>query len=103
QAHLSIAVGVLDEVWSKNVSNLLSSPLRSVEWIGALMCLGMVRIAAVFVLCSVIVWVFFSTTVLCFGWLLLPIIMLVMMSGWTTGCLCAALIIRWGTRVAPFL
>ncbi|HSW73760.1 MAG TPA: ABC transporter permease [Candidatus Limnocylindria bacterium] len=103
QAHLSIAASILDEVMSKNLSNLLGSPLRSIEWIGALMCLGMLRIAIVFVLCCVIAWLFFSTTVLYFGWYLLPIILLITMSGWTTGALCAALIVRWGNRVAPFL
>lgn len=103
QAHLSIAGGMLEEMMCKNVSNLLSSPLRSVEWIGALMCLSILRIAVVFAMCCVITWVFFSTTVACFGWLLLPIIALVTLSGWTTGALCAALVMRWGTRVAPFL
>lgn len=99
---VEIAVNFMEEIWSKNLSNLFSSPLLFSEWIIALMLLSVFRMAVVFVLSSIVIWFAFGCNVLLFGWWLIPIALLLLISGWSLGFISVALVLRWGQRVQNF-
>ncbi len=108
-ANLEVSFNLLDEMWSQNIVNLFSTPLKLSEWLVAVMLLGIIKVCCVMVISLTIVWIFFGFTVTAIGWILLPSLILLLLSGWSIGLLTASLLIRWGrsmemlTWVIPFL
>ncbi len=98
---VDLTMGFLEELWSKNLANIAGSPLLFSEWIMGLMLLGCVRIGMVLLLGSLVLWALFGCTIFIFGWLLIPIFLLLLLSGWTLSH-GTVLIMRWGLRIQNF-
>lgn len=96
------SVSLLEEQASKNLVNLFSTPLLFGEWICALVIFSILRLIVLFALGSTVIWLLYNLSIFNFGWWLLPIIILLVMSGWMIGCFTASLIMRYGQRMAAF-
>jgi ABC-2 type transport system permease protein len=97
-----INVGLLDEVWNKNLINLFVAPLKFSEWILSLILIGVIKTAISFVFATLLALFFYKIHFLIFGWYFLPFTILLLMTGWWVSFFVTGLILRYGTRVQAF-
>jgi ABC-2 type transport system permease protein len=94
-----ITVNLLEEMWSRNLVNLFSSPLRIGEWIVAVILLGFTKLIITECFAILAIYFLYATNVLSFGWYLLPFFAALLLTGWAAGFFVAALIIGFGTKI----
>ena len=97
QAELGIALGFLDETWSRNILNLMVTPLRELEFAAAVAGVGMVKVvAAIAVVAATGVGLYavdVGDTVLS----VLPVIALLIVQGWFLAFVCIGCVLRFGS------
>lgn len=100
RSQYEITVNLLEELWSRNVVNLFASPLTIDEWIVAVLILGVIKMLITIFFVFLLTWFLYTINLVnSFGFLLLPIFGLLLISGWWIGLLVAGIIMRFGTQV----
>jgi ABC-2 type transport system permease protein len=99
RSNYEVSVNLLQEFWSRNMVNLFSTPLKLREWIAALMLVGSLKIFITIFFGGFIVWLMYALNIFSMGWAMLPFCASLLMSGWFTGFLSAAIIVYFGQRV----
>src|SRR3989338_4279684 len=101
-AQLSISLGVLRDVWSRNLSNLFTTPLSVGEFLVAQMIVGFLKSFSVFIIISVIAFVVYDFSIYRLG-LELPIHFInLLVFSWSAGMVITALIFRYGNKIQAF-
>ncbi|HET7255074.1 MAG TPA: ABC transporter permease, partial [Xanthobacteraceae bacterium] len=67
RGQLGFSVSFLEEMWSRNLSNLMISPLRPIEFVCALMIMSLVRLAIGMVPVTFLAMAFFGFNVYSLG------------------------------------
>ena len=96
QANVSMSCGFLDETWSRNLVNLMVSPLREIELLAGLMVVSAARLVAGLAAVALAAWLLFSFNVTAAGWGLIPVVAVLMLVGWVIALLVMALVLRYG-------
>ena len=96
QSNVSMATGFMDETWSRNLLNLMVSPLREIELLAGLMVVSAARLVAGLGAVALAAALLFSFNVTSAGWGLIPVIAVLMLVGWTIALLVMALVLRFG-------
>ena len=96
RAHNGIAVAFLEDLWSKNLLNLFSSPLLWSEYVLSLMLVSTVKLIATSVVLFSLAWILYSFNILVLGISLLPFVLNLIIMGWIIGIITVALILRFG-------
>lgn len=100
RSQYEITINLLEELWSSNLVNLFSTPLKVSEWIIAVAILGLLKMGITISFAGLLVWLLYKIDVLFeLGWQLLPFMVLLLMFGWAVGFLVAGLIVRFGMRI----
>jgi ABC-2 type transport system permease protein len=99
RANYEISVNLLEEVWNQNLVNLFSTPLTVWEWSVSLIVLGVLKNVVTMAVGAVSVWVLYRMNIFTLGWMMLPFLFSLMMSGWFMGFTASALIIRYGKNL----
>lgn len=94
-----ITVNLLEEMWSRNLVNLFSSPLKLSEWIIAVMILGLMKLILTVLFAILVIQVLYTINVFTVGWYLLPYMISLLVTGWAVGFFVAAFIIGFGTKI----
>lgn len=92
-------VNLLEEMWSHNLVNLFATPLKIIEWIMAILFLGLVKMVLSVGFAVFLVYSLYAVKLWQIGWNILPFFALLLMMGWWVGFLVSSLIIRYGTRI----
>ena len=97
QTQISLSTGFLEETWSRNVLNLIVTPLREWEYAAGVALMGLVKtvigVGAV-ALCAAGAFGFGITRL---GWVLVPVVALLMLSGWVVALFVIGLVLRFGS------
>ncbi len=108
RAQQVICLSVLDDVWSRNLLNMFTAPVRISEYIVACYLMGLVQAVFVLALQAIIAYFVCSFNFLTIG-LYCPLLFLnILFTGWSIGLFTTGLIIRFGqsaemlTWVMPF-
>lgn len=96
RGQLGFSVSFLEETWSRNLANLLISPLRPVELAIAMMIMSLVRLAIGIVPVSIVANVFFGFNVYGMGFALAAFFMNLILTSWAVGILVSGAILRNG-------
>ncbi len=102
QVTLAGSLGLLEEVWSRNLMNLIATPLTEREFLGAL---GVVGIARTFVSVSVIAAVgagFYAVAPDSAGWVLVPGAAILLAFGWAITLFVVGLTLQYGDSAEVF-
>ena len=99
RGNYEISTNMLEEFWNQNLVNLFSSPLTIYEWMAAVMLLGFVKMFIALGFCAFLVWILYHLSIFTVGWMLIPFLAMLLMSGWFMGFLGSAFVIYWGQRV----
>ncbi len=96
RGQLGFSVSFLEEMWSRNLSNLMISPLRPIEFICALMVMSLIRLAIGMVPVTFLAIAFFGFNVYGLGLALAAFFMNLILTSWAVGIVVSGVLLRNG-------
>ena len=96
QAEISLATGFMEETWSRNLLNLMVTPLREGEYVAGIMLFGLAKLAMGVGTVAIVAFVLFAFDITSLGLALIPMVALLLVVGWAVGLLVIGLILRVG-------
>jgi len=97
QSQIALSTGLLEETWSRNLLNLMVTPLREVEYVAGVVLFGMVKLA---IGVGVVVFTalgFYAFNVTNLGWGLAPIAAVLLAVGWVIALFVIGIVLRFGS------
>lgn len=102
RGQLGFSMSFLEEMWSRNIGNLMMSPLRPSEFILALMVMSIVRLSIGAVPVTLLAIAFFGFNLYALGLALVAFFFNLMLTSWAIGILVSGLILRNGMGAENF-
>ncbi len=99
RAQYEITTNLLAEMWDQNLVNIFASPLKVSEWIIAVMIFGFIKMIISIIFSAGLAYLLYGYPIFIYGTSTIPIILSLILTGWSTGFLIAALIIRYGQKI----
>ena len=96
RGQLGFSISFLEEMWSRNLGNLMMSPLRPVEFIAALMIMSIVRLLIGMIPVTLLALAFFGFNFWSLGLPLVAFFCNLMLTSWAIGIFVAGLLLRNG-------
>jgi ABC-2 type transport system permease protein len=96
QAEISLATGFLEETWSRNLLNLMVTPLTELEYGAGVVLFGLVRLAIGVSVVSIVAFALFAFDITTLGLALIPLVVILLVVGWSVALLVIGLIFRVG-------
>ena len=96
RGQLGFSISFLEEMWARNMGNLMMSPLRPVEFICALMIMSIVRLAIGMVPVTIMAFAFFDFNLYSLGFALAVFFMNLILTSWAVGILVSGIVLRNG-------
>jgi ABC-2 type transport system permease protein len=96
QANIAVSVGFLEESWSRNLLNLMTTPLTELEYVAGVALFGLAKLALGVGVVALACWGFFSFAVTDIGWGILPLISVLLVVGWAISLFVIGLVLRYG-------
>jgi ABC-2 type transport system permease protein len=96
QSQISVATGFMEETWSRNLLNVMTTPLREVEYALGLALFAVVKLGLGMLAVMGAALLFFGFNLTSAGWGLVPIAFVLMISGWAGAQLVIGLLLRFG-------
>jgi ABC-2 type transport system permease protein len=97
QSQIAMSTGLLEETWTRNLLNLMITPLREIEFVGGVALFGMAKLVMGVGLMVLGAFVFFSFHTWSLGWGLVPIAAVLLVVGWAISLFVMGLVLRFGT------
>lgn len=97
QSQIGLSTGFLEETWSRNMLNLMVTPMREWEYVAGVVLFGLVKLlmgVGVVALLAVIAFAFDITDL---GLTLIPIAAVLLTTGWVIGLFVIGLVLRFGS------
>ena len=96
RGQLGFSISFLEEMYARNIGNLMMSPLRPVEFVAALMIMSVIRLAIGMVPVSLLAIAFFDFNLWGLGLALAVFFMNLLLTSWAVGILVAGILLRHG-------
>ena len=96
RAQQGISIPLMEELWTRNLTNLLVTPLRAWEWVGAMFLYGFLKIVVTVLFLCFIAFLLYHFNLGMFGLALVPFVFNLLVFGWSVGIVTAGLLIWWG-------
>src|SRR2546423_8110608 len=102
RGQLGFSISFLEEMYARNLGNLMISPLRAYEFVAALMVMSIVRLAIGMVPVSLLAIWFFGFNLWALGLALVAFFANLMLTGWAVGIFVSGLVLRNGLGAETF-
>lgn len=96
RGQLGFSISFLEEVWSRNLGNLLMSPIRPYEFVLSLMLMSLLKLLIGLVPVTILAVVFFGLDLARIGLGVVVFFALLVATGWAVALVVAGLILRHG-------
>src|SRR6266446_853763 len=96
RGQLGFSVSFLEEMWSRNLANLMISPLKPIEFVLAMMAMSIVRLSIGMVPVSLLAIGFFGFNLYGMGLALAAFFLNLILTGWAVGIFVSGVIMRNG-------
>jgi ABC-2 type transport system permease protein len=96
QSQIAVSTGFLEETWSRNLLNLMVTPIREVEYVAGVALFGMFKLVIGVGLLAIGALVFYSFDVSTLGFGLVPIAAVLLAVGWCISLLVIGIVLRFG-------
>lgn len=102
QLTLAGSLGFLEEVWSRNVLNLITTPVREIEYAVALLVVGLARTVIAVGLIGIVGGGLYAIDPSSAGWVLAPAAAVLLLFGWGVALLVVGLTLQFGDSAEVF-
>ncbi|HLW60289.1 MAG TPA: ABC transporter permease [bacterium] len=96
RAQQAISVSFLEDIWTRNLINVFVSPISTLEFILAMLLLGVMKVIVTGLLLSVLALVLYTFNIFQYGLALIPFVLNLLLSAWGIGVITTAMILRFG-------
>ena len=96
QSQISLATGFLEETWSRNLLNLMVTPMREVEYIAGVALFGLVKLVMGVGIVAITALGFYAFDVTDLGLEIVPVMAILLAAGWVIALLVIGLVLRFG-------
>jgi len=96
RSKIGFSTTFIEEMWSRNLGNLLTSPLHPFELVAALSVWSVIRLAVSMVPVTVAAYFFFGFNLLSLGLALAAFFAVLVLTSWSLGLVSAGVILRYG-------
>jgi len=96
RSKIGFSTTFIEEMWSRNLGNLLISPLRPHELVAALSAWSVIRLSVSMVPVAIAAYVFFGFNLLDLGLPLVAFFAVLVLTSWSLGLISAGVILRYG-------
>lgn len=96
QSQIAVSTGLLEETWTRNLLNLMVTPLREVEYVAGVALFGLVKLGIGIAVMGLAALVSFGFDVTSLGPGLVPIAAVLLVVGWAISLLVMGLVLRFG-------
>ena len=103
RVNLETAKGLYEELLHHNLVNLFATPLTWLEWVAAMMIMGIINMGLILICSGAAVWLLYDISILDLGWSLVPFMISLLLSGWFIGFFICGLLIYWGLKATDFI
>ena len=97
QSQIALSTGFLEEMWSRNVLNIMVTPLREIEYVAGVIIFGFVKLTMGVGLVALTALALFSFDVTDLGFGLIPIAGVLLIVGWAIALLVIGVVFRFGS------
>jgi ABC-2 type transport system permease protein len=96
RSKIGFSTTFIEEMWSRNLGNLLTSPLRPIELVAALSLWSVIRLGVSMVPVAIAAYFIFGFNLLDLGLPLVAFFAVLVMTSWSLGLISAGVILRYG-------
>lgn len=96
RTQLGFSLSFMEELWSRNLANLMMSPLRPFEFVAALMVMSLVRLAIGILPVSLLAIWFFGFNLYSLGFGLVLFFINLILTSWSIGLVVAGFLLKHG-------
>jgi ABC-2 type transport system permease protein len=96
RGQLGFSISFLEEMWARNLGNLMMSPLKPIEFLISLMIMSLIRLAIGIIPMVVLAIVFFKFNLFAFGLPLIAFFCNLIFTSWSLGIFVSGLVLRNG-------
>ena len=93
---ISLSTGFLEETWSRNMLNLMVTPMREWEYVAGVVLLGLAKLAVGVAIVALIALGMFAFDITDLGWTLAPVAAVLLFTGWVIALFVIGLVLRFG-------
>lgn len=97
QSQIAMSTGFLEETWTRNLLNMMVTPVREVEYVAGVALFGMFKLVIGVGVMVLGAFAFFSFDAWTLGWGVIPIAITLLIVGWAISLLVIGLVLRFGT------
>ena len=97
QAQIALSTGFMEETWSRNLLNLMVTPLREIEYVAGVVLFGMAKLVAGVGLVILTAFALYSFDVTDLGIGLIPVVAILLVVGWVIALFVIAMVLRFGS------
>jgi ABC-2 type transport system permease protein len=102
QTEISVATGFMEETWSRNVLNMMTTPLRELEYLVGVAIFSLAKLAVAMATVTIAAFVFYRFGLAELGWGVLLVGLALVLSGWALGLCMVGLLLRYGQSAEIF-
>lgn len=96
RGQLGFSISFLEEMWARNIGNLMMTPLRPGEFLAALMMMSVIRLAVGMVPVTLMAYAFFAFNIWSLGFVLAAFFANLILTSWAIGIAVSGLVLRNG-------
>ena len=96
RGQLGFSISFLEEMWARNLGNLMMSPLKPIEFLLALMAMSLIRLAIGIVPMTLLAMIFFGFNFYAIGFPLIAFFCNLIFTSWSVGIFVSGLVLRYG-------
>jgi ABC-2 type transport system permease protein len=96
QSQIAVSTGFMEETWTRNLLNMMTTPLREVEYVAGLAVYGLAKLTAAMGMVCLTALAFYGFGLGEVGWGLVPIVGILLVIGWAMAMLVVGLLLRFG-------
>lgn len=96
RGQLGFSISFMEEMWARNMGNLMISPLRPIEFLAALMVMSVIRLAIGIVPATIMAIAFFGFNLYALGFALVAFFCNLIFTSWSVGIMVSGLVLRNG-------
>jgi len=96
RGQLGFSISFLEEMWARNLGNLMMSPLKPIEFLIALMIMSLIRLAIGVIPMTLLAMIFFDFNLYGAGFSLIAFFCNLIFTSWAVGIFVSGLVLRHG-------
>ncbi len=96
RGQIGFSISFLEELWSRNLGNLMMTPLRPAELVAALMAMSIIRVLIGLVPVSLLAIVFFGFNIWQLGLAIIAFFFNLILTSWSIGLISSGMVLKKG-------